>query len=429
MATIIKGGQVIDPENKSGFFDILIEKGKITGIIKPGDDPPETTIDKTIDAKGFIVAPGLIDMHVHLREPGHEYKETFKTGCHAAACGGFTAVCSMPNTNPVNDNNQITEFIIKKAKEAGFARVYPVAAISPGLKGDSLCEYGELKEAGAVAVSDDGRPVDNGQLMRRTLEYAKGFGLTVISHCEDITLASGGCMNEGEVSTRMGLNGIPNISESIMVMRDAGLCELTGGKLHIAHVSTKESVDAIRESKKRGVNITAETAPHYFTLTDEAVKGYNTFAKMNPPLRSAKDREAIREGLADGTLDVIATDHAPHSPLEKNVEFNFADNGIVGLETSLSLSLKLVHDNIIDIETLITRMSTSPAKILGIESGIKEGNTADISIINPEIEFIVDSDKFLSKSKNTPFNGMKLKGKAMYTLVGGNIVFKDSSVS
>ncbi len=429
MATIIKGGKLVDPENKSGFFDILIEDDKITGIIKPGDDLPEVTIDKTIDAKGFIVTPGLIDMHVHLREPGHEYKETIETGCHAAACGGFTAVCSMPNTNPVNDNRQTTEFIIEKAKEAGFARVYPVAAISPGLKGDSLCEYGELKDAGAVAVSDDGRPVDNVLLMRRTLEYAKGFGLTVISHCEDMTLAAGGCMNEGVVSTRMGLTGIPNISESIMVMRDAGLCELTGGKLHIAHVSAKESVDAIREAKKRGVNITAETAPHYFTLTDEAVKGYNTFAKMNPPLRSAKDREAIREGLADGTLDAIATDHAPHSPLEKNVEFNFADNGIVGLETSLSLSLKLVHDSIIDIETLVTRMSTAPAKILGIENGIKEGNLADITIINPDIEFIVDSDKFLSKSKNTPFNGMMLKGKAVYTLIGGNIVFKDSSIS
>lgn len=429
MATIIKNGEVIDPKNVKGFFDILIENGKISKILKPGESIPGITIDQTIDATGLIVVPGLIDMHVHLREPGHEYKETIESGCKAAVTGGITAVCSMPNTNPVNDNRQTTEFIIRRAKEAGYAKVYPAAAISPGLKGSSLCEYGELKDAGAVAVTDDGRPVENGQLMRRALEYAKGFGLTVISHCEDMTLAAGGCMNEGEVSTRMGLSGIPNISESIMVMRDAGLCELTGGKLHIAHVSTKESVEAIREAKKRGVNITAETTPHYFTLTDKAVKGYNTFAKMNPPLRSAEDREAMRNALADGTIDAIATDHAPHSSLEKDVEFNFADNGIVGLETSLSLSLKLVHDKVIDMETLVERMSSAPAEILGLENGIKIGNSADITIIDMDKELIIDSANFASKSKNTPFNGMELRGKAVYTLVYGNVVYRDNGAS
>ncbi len=427
MATLIKGGNVIDPGNLNGPFDILISDDKIIKIIAPGESTPDDiTIDRTIDASGKTITPGLIDMHVHLREPGHEYKETIKSGCKAAAAGGFTAVCAMPNTNPFNDNRQVTEFIIKQAKEAGYARVYPAAAISFGLKGQSLCEYGDLKRAGAVAVTDDGRPVENGQLMRRALEYAKGFDLLVMSHCEDLPLTAGGCMNEGEVSTRMGLAGIPNIAESIMVIRDAGLCELTGGKLHIAHVSTEESVEAIRHAKKRGANITAETAPHYFTLTDESVKGYDTHAKMNPPLRTAKDRDAIRKGIADGTLDAIATDHAPHSPLEKNVEFNLADNGIIGLETSLPLSLTLVHEKIINMETLVTRMSKAPAKILGVENGIQEGNTADITIIDTNAELTVDASLFKSKSRNTPFDGMKLKGKAVLTIVGGKVVFDDN---
>ena len=427
MAILIKGGNVIDPGNINGFFDIIISDDKIIKILESGKPIPENlSIERTIDAKGKTIVPGLIDMHVHLREPGHEYKETIETGCKAAAAGGFTAVCSMPNTSPFNDNRQITEFIIKAAETAGYARVYPAAAISFGLKGNSLCEYGDLKRAGAVAVTDDGRPVENGQVMRRALEYAKGFDLLVISHCEDMPLTAGGCMNEGEVSTRMGLAGIPNIAESIMVMRDAGLCELTGGRLHIAHVSTEESVEAIRQAKSRGANITAETAPHYFTLTDEAVKGYDTHAKMNPPLRTARDRDAICKGLADGTLDAIATDHAPHSPLEKNVEFNFADNGIIGLETSLPLSLRLVHNGIIDMETLITRMSKAPARILGVENGIIEGNTADITIIDTESEFTVEATLFHSKSRNTPFDGMSLKGKAVYTIVGGKIVFDDN---
>jgi dihydroorotase len=362
-------------------------------------------------------------MHVHLREPGQEYKETIETGTLAAACGGFTAVCSMPNTMPVNDNRQITEYILKRSREAGNAIVYPVAAISKGLEGKSLCEYGELKEAGAIALTDDGRPVSNSRLMRRAMEYAKGFGMPVISHCEVSELSAGGTMNEGIVSTRMGLAGIPNAAESIMVMRDIALCELTGAHLHIAHVSTHESVEAIREAKRKGIPVTAETAPHYFTLTDEAVSGYNTNAKMNPPLRSAKDRDAIREGLADGTIEVIATDHAPHSSIEKDVEFDSAANGIVGLETSLSLSLKLVEEGIIDILALIEKMSKNPARILGIERSITAGSIANITIIDPQESYIVDSGCFRSLGRNTPFDGWEMKGKAVLTMVGGKMIF------
>jgi dihydroorotase len=330
----------------------------------------------------------------------------------------------MPNTIPVNDNRQVTEYILKKTREAGNVNVYPVAAISRELEGKILCEYGDLKEAGAVAVSDDGRPVSNSRLMRKAMEYAGGFGLPVISHCEVSELSAGGAMNEGKVATRMGLAGIPNAAESIMVVRDIALCELTGAHLHIAHVSTSESVNAIREAKRKGIQVTAETAPHYFTLTDDAVSGYNTNAKMNPPLRTAKDRDAIREGLADGTIDVIATDHAPHSVIEKDVEFDSAANGIVGLETSVSLSLKLVEDGIIDIPGLVEKMSKNPALILGIERGIKAGNTADITIIDPDAVYTVDAEKFRSISRNTPFNGWRVKGKAHLTMVSGRIVFE-----
>jgi len=397
MLMLISGGRVIDPGNLDGIMDIFISDGKIVEIIKHGltsSEYPESIIEhpetSLIDASGKIVTPGLIDMHVHLREPGYEYKETIETGCLAAA-----------------------------------ARVYPVAAISQGLKGDGLCEYGELKEAGVIALSDDGNPVMNSQLMRRALEYAKGFGLLVISHCEDLDLAAGGVMNEGAVATRMGLAGIPNAVESIMVMRDIALSELTGVPIHIAHVSTEESVQAIRDAKKRGVNVTAETAPHYFTLTDESVKEYKTSTKMNPPLRSNHDREAICQGLADGTIDVIATDHAPHSSIEKEVEFDMAANGIIGLETSVSLGMKLVEDEVITITNLVEKMSTNPARILGLESGLTIGNPADITIIDPDISYRVDADSFQSLSRNTPFDGWELKGKAVLTLVEGKIVFSD----
>ncbi|MBU0994017.1 MAG: dihydroorotase [Proteobacteria bacterium] len=424
----IKGGHVIDPGNLDSVADIIVKDDRIVEIIKRSDAKRTTEshrdvpYDHDIDATGKIVVPGLIDMHVHLREPGHEYKETIETGCRAAVTGGFTAVCSMPNTSPVNDSSQVTEFIISKAKKAGLARVYPVAAISPGLQGKGLSEYGELKQAGAVAISDDGKPVVNSQLMRRAMEYAKRFNLLVISHCEDPELASDGAMNEGIVSTRLGLAGIPNAAESIMVMRDIAICELTKSSLHIAHVSTEESVNAIRKAKKRGIHVSAETAPHYFTLTDTAVLKYNTHAKMNPPLRGEKDRQAILEGLSDGTIDAIATDHAPHAVLEKKVEFDKALNGIVGLETSLSLSLDLVRQGVLSLSGLIEKMSKTPARLIGVRNDFVVGNTADITIIDKEASFTVNPDFFHSLGRNTPFAGWELKGKAMLTMVGGKIV-------
>jgi dihydroorotase len=425
MLTVIKGGRVIDPGNLDDILDIVIADGNIVEIKQDalaGDDNKEF---KIIDASGKIVAPGLIDMHVHLRDPGYEYKETIETGSRAAAFGGFTAICCMPNTNPVNDCRQVTEYIVKKAAKADIVRVYPVAAISKGLKGDRLCDYGELKDAGAIAVSDDGNPVRNSQLMRRALEYSSGFNLPVISHCEDFDLVSDGTMNEGAVATKMGLSGIPNAAESIMVLRDIALCELTGVPVHIAHVSTRESVRAIRDAKKRGVPVTAETAPHYFSLTDASIKDYNTNNKMNPPLRTEQDREAICQGLADGTIDAIATDHAPHSLIEKAVEFDQAANGIIGLETAVPLGLKLVEAGIIDITDLIEKMSKNPARILGLKTGLEIGKTADITIIDPEISYCIDADRFQSLSRNTPFDGWDVKGRAVLTMVGGKIVFHD----
>lgn len=425
MLMLIKGGRVIDPGNLDGIMDILIANGKIVEIKKEGmagDEYPEARI---IDASNKIVTPGLIDMHVHLREPGHEYKETIETGCLAAAFGGFTAICCMPNTNPVNDCRQVTEYILQKARAADTVRVYPVAAISKGSRGEGLCEYGELKEAGAIAVSDDGNPVKNSQLMRRALEYSKGFDLPVISHCEDLDLAADGAMNEGGVATRLGLAGIPNAAESIMVLRDIALCELTGVAVHIAHVSTRESVRAIRDAKKGGIPVTAETAPHYFTLTDESVKKYDTNAKMYPPLRSGQDREAICRGIADGTIDVIATDHAPHSFIEKQVEFDRAANGIIGLETSVSLALKLVENGVISMTVLVEKMSTNPARILGLENGLLIGRPADITIIDPERSYRVNADNFRSLSRNTPFDGWDMKGKAVLTMVEGKIVYQE----
>ncbi len=424
MLILIRGGRVIDPGNLDGIMDILIEDGKIVEIKAQSSKlKAQGSKLKVIDASGKIVTPGLIDMHVHFREPGHEYKETIETGCLSAAFGGFTAVCTMPNTIPANDSAQITEYIFKKARLADTVRVYPVAAISPGLNGKGLCEYGELKEAGAIALSDDGNPVRDSQLMRRALEYANGFGLPIISHCEDLNLVADGVINEGAVATRMGLAGIPNAAESIMVMRDIALCALTGASLHIAHVSTDESVRAIREAKKRGIPVTAETAPHYFSLTEEAVEEYNTNAKMNPPLRSGHDRDAVLEGLSDGTIDVIATDHAPHSSIEKEVEFDLAANGIIGLETSLPLGMKLVETGVIPLTELIKKMSTNPARILGLDHGIKKGNPADITIIDPDISFKIDADSFQSLSRNTPFDGWNMKGKAILTMVGGKVVY------
>lgn len=419
----ISGGRVVDPGRVDGLYDVLIEDGRIVGLPQPGE---ETRDCEVIDAAGMVVTPGWIDMHVHLREPGHEYKETVQSGCRAAVAGGFTAVCCMPNTDPVNDSAQVTEFILRKAEAAAAARVYPVAAVSRGLEGRHLTEFGELKRAGAVGFTDDGLPVANSQFMRRALEYAKGFDLPVISHCEDLDLAVG-AMNEGVVSTRLGLSGIPNAAESIMVMRDIALAELTGARVHIAHVSAAESVRAIRAAKAEGISVTAETAPHYFTLTDEAVGSYDTHAKMNPPLRSAEDRQAIRDALADGTLDAIATDHAPHSAIEKDVEFSRAANGIVGLETALPLCLEMVGQGLLSLPDLIAKLTVNPAGILGLPCGLKPGSPADVTVIDPEAEWVVSADDFRSLSRNTPFEGRSVKGRAVYVWVDGRLVHSQVS--
>lgn len=421
MSMLIKNGRVIDPGHLDDTCDVLIADGKIEAV------QPSGTIDhagddvRMIDAGGLWVTPGLVDIHVHFREPGQEYKETILTGSRAAAAGGYTAVCTMPNTDPVNDDPAVTALILEKAARAGLVKVFPVAAVSKGSQGEQLCEFGELRAAGAVGVSDDGLPVMNGQLMRRALEYASGFGLRVISHCEEMHLADGGVMNEGPRATRMGLSGIPNACESVMVQRDIALAELTGVPVHIAHVSTRESVRAIRRAKADGISVTAETAPHYFTLTDEAVEGYNTHAKMNPPLRSEADREAVRQGLADGTIDAIATDHAPHAATDKEVEFDRAANGIIGLETALPLSLQLVTDGVLKLGDLIERMCKAPARIMGLPCGLRPGTPADITLIDPIREWIVTSQNLLSKSKNTPFEGWTLKGRAVMTIVDGRV--------
>lgn len=428
-ALIIKNGLIIDPsQDIEGIGDLFVENGKIAGIyFKNGKKDPKKngSINKeirTIDASGMCVLPGLVDMHVHLREPGFEHKEDISTGTRAAVNGGFTSVCCMPNTNPVNDNATVTSYIIKKAHEQGFCKVYPIGAITKGQKGEELAEFGMMREAGCIGFSDDGHPVMNSLMMRRALEYSKIFGSPVISHCEDLALADSGVMHEGAVSSMLGLKGIPPEAEDIMVARDILLAKLTGGRLHIAHVSTKCSVALIRRAKDQGLRVTAETCPHYFTITDKAVIGYNTGAKVNPPLRTEADIEAIKEGLKDGTIDVIATDHAPHHKDEKLQEFDKAPSGISGIETALGLSLALVRDGILSMKQLVEKMCLNPARITGIQEGnLKQGSDADIVIINQDAELTVDADRFLSKGKNTPFHGFRLKGLPAITIAKGNI--------
>ena len=419
----IKGARVLDPGYIDGKKDIIINDRLIEAVVDP--ENVQTAADiKTIDARGMIVVPGLMDIHVHLREPGHEYKETIETGLLAAARGGFTAICSMPNTIPVNDNRQVTQFILQRAKELGLSKVYPVGAITQGSMGQALAEIYDMKQAGIVAVTDDGKPVENPNLMRRALEYCKGLDMPIFVHAEEISIADDGSMNEGPFATRLGLKGIPNAAESIMVVRDIALSQLTGAPVHFCHISTKESVEAIRQAKQKGVNITCETAPHYFTLTDADVKDYNTNFKMNPPLRSEEDRQAVIQGLKDGTIDLIASDHAPHSVVEKDVEFDRAAFGIVGLETSLPLSLKLVQDGVLTLAELVTKMAKHPAKMIGINNDIKPGNTADLTLIDPEDTYEIDPGTFRSKSRNTPFSGMKVKGSTFLTMVDGRVVYQ-----
>ena len=429
-AILLKNGRIIDPANRiDKKASLLVEKGKIQAIFTQRQKKPTLpTKLLSIDLQGKWIVPGLIDMHVHLREPGEEHKETIETGTMAAATGGFTAVACMPNTNPVNDCQSVTRLILEKAEQA-YSRVYPVGAISKGSQGESLAEFGEMKKAGAVAVTDDGKPVSDSQMMRRALEYASNYNIMVISHSEDFSLSRNGAMNEGFISTRMGLKGIPSIAEEIMVYRDLALAEYTGCPLHLAHISTKESINLIRLAKQKGCPVTAETAPHYFSLTEEAVDDYNTNAKMNPPLRTQEDLDAVIGALIDGTIDVIATDHAPHSILEKDIEFDQAANGIIGLETSVPLALALFRKGYIDEARLVELLSENPAKILGVKGGsLSIGADADIAVIDPEHQFVLHENDIASKSKNSPFIGAKLQGKALLTICGGRITYSALSV-
>ena len=420
MSVIIKNGRVIDPGRINGPADVLIENGAIAAVGAGLKAPAGATV---IDAAGKWVLPGFVDLHVHFREPGFEYKETIATGAAAAVAGGFTSVCCMPNTQPVNDNQSITEFILDKAKAAGLANVFPIGAITKGSEGKELAEFGDLKKAGCVAVSDDGKPVMNAMVMRRALEYARAFDLPVVDHCECTHLSEGGCMHEGQVATEMGLHGIPSASEDVMVARNLALAELTGGRLHLAHLSTTGSVRMVREAKARGIRVTAEACPHHFLLTEEAVREFNTNAKMNPPLRSRKDVEAIKAGLKDGTIDVIATDHAPHAPFEKEREFDSAPFGIVGLETAWGLALVLAEEGVLTVEQVVSALTIQPARAFGLAKGtLAAGADADVTIVDPEAHWIVDPGQFKSKGRNTPFAGWKLKGRVVSTLVGGRVV-------
>ncbi len=429
MAILIRGGHVIDPGRMNGPADVLIENGKIAAVGKHLQAPSRGGAAQVtvIDATGKLVLPGFVDLHVHLREPGFEYKETIQTGTASAVAGGFTSVCCMPNTNPVNDNQSITEFILDQARAAGNAHVFPVGAITKGSEGKELAEIGDLRRAGCVAISDDGRPVMNSLVMRRAMEYALAFDLPVIDHCEDLHLSEGGCMNEGLVSTQLGLQGIPSAAEDLMVARNLSLAELTGARLHLAHVSTAGSVRMVREAKARGIRVTAEACPHHFSLTEEAVRGFNTLAKMNPPLRTWQDVQAIKEGLRDGTIEAIATDHAPHASQEKQQEFAQAPNGIVGLETALPLTLALVEEGTLSLEAAVAKLTSEPARAFSLNKGsLAPGADADVVVVDQQAGWEVDPSRFRSKGKNTPFAGWKVKGRVMTTIVAGAVVYESA---
>ncbi|HRI04275.1 MAG TPA: dihydroorotase [Pyrinomonadaceae bacterium] len=426
MKLLIKNGHLIDPAaNENTGMNVLIEDGKVAAWIKPNDDQPGDC--EIFDAAGLLVAPGFIDMHVHLREPGQEHKETIASGCAAAVAGGWTSVCPMPNTHPVNDNAAITRYMIEQAERAGLANVFPIGAITKSSDGSELAEMGEMKAAGAVAVSDDGRPVPNAGIMRRAMQYARDFDLPVIDHCEDKSLSSGGVMHEGKISLLLGLKGMPALAEDIDAVRDIILAKETGSHIHIAHVSTKGAIEAVRRAKSEGINVTCEVTPHHFTLTDKIVEGYDTNTKMAPPLRSQEHLEAIIEGIKDGTIDAIATDHAPHHADEKALEYDRAPFGITGLETAIGLACnELVHKGVIDLVRLVELCSANPAKIFNLtgRGTLAPGSIADVTIIDPELDWTYTNAESRSKSRNSPFDGWKFRGAAVTTIVGGKIVYK-----
>ncbi len=426
MKLLIANGHLIDPlENQNSGKNLLIEDGRVSGWLGHNESAPEDA--EVFDASGLIVAPGFIDMHVHLREPGQEHKETIASGCAAAVAGGFTSVCPMPNTTPVNDNAAITRYMIEQAERAGLANVFPIGAVTKSSDGSELAEMGEMKAAGAVAVSDDGRPVPTAGIMRRAMEYAKDFDLPVVDHCEDKSLSQGGVMHEGKISLLLGLRGMPALAEEIDAVRDIILAKETGAHIHIAHISTKSAVEAVRRAKNEGINITCEVAPHHFTLTDSAVEGYDTNTKMSPPLRSEEHVQALLEGLKDSTIDAIATDHAPHHDDEKALEYDRAPFGITGLETAIGMAFeKLVHPGIIDLVRLVELFAANPAKIFRMrERGtLKPGSIADVTIIDPHLKWVFDVSESRSKSRNTPFGGRKFRGAAVATIVGGKIVYR-----
>jgi dihydroorotase len=426
MKLVIANGHLIDPtENQNSGKNLFIEDGKVVGWLDQNESAPEDA--EIFDASGLVVAPGFIDLHVHLREPGQEHKETIASGCAAAVAGGWTSVCPMPNTQPINDNAAITRYMIEQAERAGLANVFPVGAITKGSSGNELAEMGEMKAAGAVAVSDDGRPVPNAGMMRRAMQYAKDFDLPVVDHCEDKSLSTGGVMHEGKLSLLLGLRGMPALAEEIDAVRDIIIAKETDAHIHIAHISSREAIEAVRRAKNEGINVTCEVTPHHFTLTDKAVEGYDTNTKMSPPLRSDEHLEAILEAIKDGTIDAIATDHAPHHADEKALEYDSAPFGITGLETAVGLVFnELVHKGIVDLVRLVELCSSNPAKIFRLQNRgtLKVGSIADVTILDPELEWTYKNSDSKSKSRNTPFDNWNFTGAAIATIVGGKIVYR-----
>ena len=424
MKLVIANGYVIDPAQQvNAGRNLLIDDGRVVGLLDRSEPLPEGA--ELMDATGLIVAPGFIDLHVHLREPGQEYKETIATGAAAAVAGGWTSICAMPNTDPINDNPAVTRFIIEQGQAARLANVFPIGAITKGSSGKELAEMGEMKNAGIVAVSDDGRPVANSGMMRRAMEYARGFGLTVVDHCQDPSLSTGGVMHEGRWSLILGLRGMPAAAEDMDAIRDCVLAKLTGASVHLAHVSTRGALDAVRRAKDEGLAVTCEVTPHHWTLTDEALADYDTNTKMSPPLRSQQHLEAILEGMKDGTIDAIATDHAPHHSDEKALEFDEAPFGITGLETAAGLAFDLVHQGIIGLDRVVEMSATNPARIFGLrDRGCLTKNAhADVTILDPQLEWIFDVTRSKSRSRNTPFHGRAMTGAAVATIVGGRLVY------